>query len=815
MVKAQVKGGRKMKKSISIVLTTVLLTCNLTIAAPFSTNHVLAASNDISVKLSNFLGNVTQVPLELTDTYYVNNNTATTLTKGTVYTLKVENGAFNLYNGTSKVASYGSSFTLTPSTYNSTHLIKLNGRSYLGSMNFTIESGYIRPINTLPYEDYLKGVVPREMPASWNEEALKAQTIAARTFSIDDIGKTVLDTQGYQVYGGYVVDQYTDKINRVIDSTQNQVLKYNGGLISALYSSSNGGKILSNTNTYGTTNVPYFVTKNDPYDLAATANPNMNWSFAVNKTQLDMTGKSLATPASWWSTATEKDASLMSSFKSGLKTYGYVASNYDIKILSISELSFTTSYTQTQRIDGHVKVNYYLKDTSTGAYVMENGLLKTNTTTIDRRAYDVRSMFGSTLMKSPYVKSVTSSSTAFTVNGGGWGHGIGMSQYGANEMGKKGFNYQSILSFYYPGTTLYGAGSNGGTTTPPPADTTPPVISSVQATVGSQNNVSVSYSTNEDATTTVALLNSNNTTVATLKNATLESAGTKSFTWSGKDITAGTYTLVITSTDAAGNKATATKSITLVPLFQSFSISMIDNTYLYDTTTSLKSVSVIGPQSVTVIGQQGDWYQINTWLGPKWIRPLNVVVDVSKKVTLMENTPMYNNVKDTKSISTLGLQTVTVKAQLKGTNWYKINSWLGDKWIYSDHLIEGETQKLSTTLTVFDNASLYNVPFSNTTKVSTIGPQKVQVVEKWNNWYKIKTWLGDKWIIPTYKVEGTIKSISSTLYLTNVTTLHDAPFEDKATTLALSPQSVKATEEWNGWYKINTWLGPKWIQPNV
>lgn len=53
-------------------------------------------------------------------------------------------------------------------------------------MKFTIESGkYVRPINVnIPFEDYLKGVVPHEMPASWQKEALKAQAVAARTYSI-------------------------------------------------------------------------------------------------------------------------------------------------------------------------------------------------------------------------------------------------------------------------------------------------------------------------------------------------------------------------------------------------------------------------------------------------------------------------------------------------------------------------------------------------------------------------------------------------------------------------------------------------------
>ncbi len=70
-------------------------------------------------------------------------------------------------------------------------------------MSFTAESGkYVRPVNeNIPFEDYLKGVLPNEMPGSWPTEALKAQAVAARTYSIGKMGQTVADTTAFQVYG--------------------------------------------------------------------------------------------------------------------------------------------------------------------------------------------------------------------------------------------------------------------------------------------------------------------------------------------------------------------------------------------------------------------------------------------------------------------------------------------------------------------------------------------------------------------------------------------------------------------------------------
>lgn len=102
---------------------------------------------------------------------------------------------------------------IKPETYNESNRISLNGKEYLGTVNFSIESGkYIRPVNeNIPFEDYLKGVVPNEMPASWSLEALKAQTVAARTYSITKTGSTVADTTAFQVYGGYSWNANTTK----------------------------------------------------------------------------------------------------------------------------------------------------------------------------------------------------------------------------------------------------------------------------------------------------------------------------------------------------------------------------------------------------------------------------------------------------------------------------------------------------------------------------------------------------------------------------------------------------------------------------
>ncbi|WP_453993406.1 SpoIID/LytB domain-containing protein [Bacillus nitroreducens] len=331
-------------------------------------------------------------------------------------------------------------------------------RSYFNDMKFTIENGYVRPYNTLPLETYLKGVVPEEMPASWNKEALKALAVAARTFAVR--ATSLDDTTGSHVYGGYVWKDLPSlyvNSNNAVDETAGQVLRHNGKLIDALYSSSNGGKILSNTNVYGSDNneFPYLKLKNDPYDLKNTRNPYRKWSFSLNKVQFNMDGKDLTKPEDWWNSVSEKDQAIMENIKNWMYTNRHDKDKYEIKISEVTDVSIDTSYKENERINGKVVVKYFLKDKSgTNTFVMENGEIKEHTLIFSQRAYNIRSIIGSTHMRSVNVEKIEITKDKFVVHGGGWGHGIGMSQYGADQMGRDGIKYNKILEFYYPGTTL-------------------------------------------------------------------------------------------------------------------------------------------------------------------------------------------------------------------------------------------------------------------------------------------------------------------------------------------------------------------------
>jgi stage II sporulation protein D len=116
-------------------------------------------------------------------------------------------------------------------------------RRYAGFLRIIPKGGAkVLPVNVVSMEDYLRGVVPAEMPPYWGVEALKAQAIAARTYTIGHLGGAEFDlraSESDQAYSG-LTDQRADSM-AAVDSTRGQVLTYQGQLITAFYMASDGG----------------------------------------------------------------------------------------------------------------------------------------------------------------------------------------------------------------------------------------------------------------------------------------------------------------------------------------------------------------------------------------------------------------------------------------------------------------------------------------------------------------------------------------------------------------------------------------------
>ena len=144
--------------------------------------------------------------------------------------------------------------------------LSIGARTYRGSLVLGFHGSGARTVNHVSMENYLRSVVPSEMPASWHAEALKAQSVAARTYSAryranlgGKYAYDVCNTAACQVYKGTMSEHpNTDK---AVKATAGQVLTYQGRYAWTEFSSSNGGYSVNGPNDY-------IIAQKDPYDLA-------------------------------------------------------------------------------------------------------------------------------------------------------------------------------------------------------------------------------------------------------------------------------------------------------------------------------------------------------------------------------------------------------------------------------------------------------------------------------------------------------------------------------------------------------------------
>lgn len=388
----------------------------------------------VRVRLENFVGNAQEVQMKIKGEYFTLDPTLS-LQEGVNYRLYIKNGNLHLKGGEVN-QQVDSSFVLIPRSYNENHRVYIDERPYLGAMEFQVENNhFVRPVNQLPLEDYLKGVVPLEVFPSWNIEALKAQALAARTYAVSHIKEEMDDTTFYQVYGGYAWNARTTK---AVEATKGQVITYKNKLIDAFYSASNGGMTENNKNVWGGDSRSFYPIKEDPFD------PIHPWGFTLSKTQINLEEIDWESVDAW-DELQEKDKEITSVMKRSINRQGFPG---DIKILSIPKFEVNPETYQSSRSKtGSIEVEFLQR-------LIDGTVLLGKVTLEDVNLNRIRPMIGGTIFKSYYIDSLDSDNAKYVMKGRGYGHGIGMSQWGASIMGNKGKKYVDIIQFYFPGTTI-------------------------------------------------------------------------------------------------------------------------------------------------------------------------------------------------------------------------------------------------------------------------------------------------------------------------------------------------------------------------
>lgn len=343
--------------------------------------------------------------------------------------------------------------------------------TYSGVLEFNNLDDGMTVINEVSLEDYLKKVVPSEMPSSGGIEALKCQAIAARTYAISDMMNNRYAVQGFyvddstrsQVYNNYPMQPIA---SQAVDNTKGMIMTYEDKPIDAKYYSTSSGSGEAYNDIWfksdGTSDIrPYLKVNNYlkpkkelPKTEAAWLNfykdssitaidsdyPYFRWKIEYSDTGItNMLNKTLKSLNE--GTSSKNFIEIYKNSKA-VKSLPELEKLQDIKILKRGEggIAIEVSF-----IFSNATVNVRGDSNIRSAIKCNKDYTNEETTVIRQKGTPLTNLSS---MPSSFF-SIEKNNDKFTIYGGGFGHGAGMSQFGAIELSKDGAKYTEILSTYY------------------------------------------------------------------------------------------------------------------------------------------------------------------------------------------------------------------------------------------------------------------------------------------------------------------------------------------------------------------------------
>lgn len=296
-----------------------------------------------------------------------------------------------------------STLTIAPNRYEEPLCIESPTRpikQYRGSIEISMKSGVLVLVNVVGLEDYVRGVLPEEMPASYPLESLKAQAVTARTYALANMGKhksegyDLCDTNMCQHYGGASVENA--KCSKAVDETCGTVLVFNGEPADVLYSTDCGGVTQDYSESHPGKSIPYLCAVTDPPDIK-----HSSWEL----------------------------------------------------VYSLKELEDKLVKAGIDQARGLTSIR--VAKTSSSGRALELEIISTNGTAVIPGT-KFRSALGSYNLRSTLYTLETTADSKVIIRGKGWGHGHGMCQVGARGLALPpySYTYDRILAHYFPGTTL-------------------------------------------------------------------------------------------------------------------------------------------------------------------------------------------------------------------------------------------------------------------------------------------------------------------------------------------------------------------------
>lgn len=331
---------------------------------------------------------------------------------------------------------------------------------YRGEFVCTRAGEQMTVVNVVDLEDYIKGVVPYEMSASWPREALKAQAVCARSYADGQRdrhksqGFQVCNTTHCQVYRG--IGRATENSDVAVDETRGQYLYQDGKRVVGYFFSSDGGATESAVNVWGGDHA-YLTGKADPYEDTAHA-ANGVWSVTLTADEVQ--------------TKLRNAGYDIGSIKSMQVTRRTAMGNVnELTVTDVNGRQVALTREKCRTVLGLNSIRYTIG--GMGPALTADPSTAESSVPQERPARGQTSMDPEQLYVTPKtsVRAETdaepskpvlpglgadpaASGTSYTFRGTGWGHSVGMSQYGAKAMAEQGHAYDDILRFYFTGITV-------------------------------------------------------------------------------------------------------------------------------------------------------------------------------------------------------------------------------------------------------------------------------------------------------------------------------------------------------------------------
>lgn len=302
-----------------------------------------------------------------------------------------------------------------------------------GKLYFQLEAQGIVLINEVPLETYLKYVLPSEMPRNFGAEALKAQAVCARTYayvhmnnqSYAKYGANLDDTTSFQAYHNTYRTPETDE---AVEETSGEVATCNGELISCYYFSTSPG-VTNLTSSWGGGEQEYITCAGLEFANGLDLTKDADFSRFMTTQQISYDAVS-----NYYRWKAVLDISSVRDKEKGILTGMVVKKRNEAGYVTELELNYENKSEILKKENEIRKVlGKYLQEV-----ILQNEQVRTDLTMLPSACFEV----------------LVNAEGQIVLRGGGNGHGIGMSQYGARGMAEKGYTYKEILGYYYSNVVI-------------------------------------------------------------------------------------------------------------------------------------------------------------------------------------------------------------------------------------------------------------------------------------------------------------------------------------------------------------------------